>query len=166
MIVYENPWFRVVKDGPFHIVEENTGGEGAAVLPLVGDAILLLEMKRPSQGHQLTLEIPRGFGEAGEDPLTCARRELKEETGYDLPLSAFTLLGHVRPNTGIMSSRIALFLARIDASTRHAEPDKEAAGRRLLPLADVDTALAEGQIEDGFTLSALALFRAKAAGSL
>ena len=164
MIVYENPWFRVVKDGQFHIVEENTGGDGAAVLPLIGDKILLLEMKRPSQGYEQTLEIPRGFGETGEDALTCARRELKEETGYDLPPEAFTLLGHVRPNTGIMSSRIALFVARIDAATPHGESDKEAAGRRLLPLADLGAALTDGQIEDGFTLSALALFQAKAEG--
>lgn len=164
MIVYENPWFRVVKDGQFHIVEENTGGEGAAVLPLVGDDILLLEMKRPSQGRELTLEIPRGFGEAGEVALTCAQRELKEETGYDLPLEAFSPLGHVRPNTGIMSSRIALFVARIAPDTPHAEPDQEAAGRRLLPLTQLNAALSSGMIEDGFTLSALALFLARAEG--
>lgn len=164
MIVYENPWFRVVRDGQFHIVEENTGGEGAAVLPLVGDEILLLEMKRPSQGYQQTLEIPRGFGDAGEDALTCARRELLEETGYDLPLDAFTLLGHVRPNTGIMSSRIALFVARIDPAMPQQQPDQEAAGRRLLALKDLPAALADGQIEDGFTLSALALSQASAEG--
>lgn len=162
MIVYENPWFRVVKDGRFHIVEENTGGEGAAVLPIVGDDVLLLEMKRASQNYQQTLEIPRGFGEAGEDALTCARRELREETGYDLPPEAFSLLGHVRPNTGIMSSRIALFVARIPPDAPNAEPDMEASGRRLLPLAALSAALSDGLIEDGFTLSALALFQAKA----
>lgn len=164
MIVYENSWFRVVRDGQFHIIEENTGGEGAAVLPLVGEDILLLEMKRPSQGYQRTLEIPRGFGDAGEDALTCARRELREETGYDLPPEAFTLLGHVRPNTGIMASRIAVFVARIDPATAQTKPDREAEGRIMLPLARVAGALSEGLIEDGFTLSALALYQASATG--
>lgn len=160
MIVYQNPWFQVVKEGDFHIIEENVSGEGAAVLPLVGDKLLLLEMHRSSQNGELTLEIPRGFGAAGEVALECARRELKEETGYDLAPEAFEALGHVRPNTGIMRSRVAVFAVKIAPDTPRQDADKEADGMRLVPLADLPAAIAGGQIEDSFTLSAIALYQA------
>ena len=160
MIIYENPWFRIVKEQPYHWIEPSTGADGVAVLPVVGDSLLLLEMQRPSQGGQVTLEIPRGFGQAGESAVASARRELKEETGYDLPEQAFQLLGHVRPDTGIMKSRVALFKVQIDADAPVGQADDEAKGRRMMPLTELPAALGNGQIEDGFTLSALALWQA------
>lgn len=161
MIVYENPWFHVLKEGDFHIIEENTGGEGAVVLPFVGDQLLLLEMRRPSQNMELTLEVPRGFGNAGEDALSAARRELKEETGFDLPADRFEPIGHVRPNTGILRSRIAIYAVQIEADHPALKADDEADGVRLVSVSDLPVALADGQIEDGFTLSALMLYQAR-----
>ena len=160
MIVYENPWFHVVKEGNFHIIEENTKGAGAVVLPVVGDKLLLLEMRRPSQNMELTLEIPRGFGSEGEDAVTCARRELREETGYDLPLDAFHPIGHVRANTGILRSRVAVFAVQIAPDMVRLPPDDEAESMRLVSLSDLPALIADGQIEDGFTLSALMLYQA------
>lgn len=160
MIVYENPWFHVVKEGNFHIIEENTKGAGAVVLPVVGDKLLLLEMRRPSQNMELTLEIPRGFGSEGEDAVTCARRELREETGYDLPLEAFQPIGHVRANTGILRSRVAVFAVQIAPDMVRLPPDDEAESMRLVSLSDLPVLIADGQIEDGFTLSALMLYQA------
>ncbi|MEG1451685.1 NUDIX hydrolase [Brevundimonas sp.] len=160
MIVYENPWFHVVKEGNFHIIKENTKGEGAVVLPVVGDRLLLLEMRRPSQNMELTLEIPRGFGDVGENAVTCARRELREETGYDLPLDAFQPIGHVRANTGILRSRVAVFAVQISVDMARMPPDDEAEGMRLVPLSDLPALIADGQIEDGFTLSALMFYKA------
>ncbi len=40
--------------------------------------------------------IPKGLVEAGEEPLAAARRELREETGFDLDVSAARSLGSVR----------------------------------------------------------------------
>lgn len=160
MIVYENPWFHVMKEGDFYIIEENTKGEGAVVLPVVGDKLLLLEMRRQSQNMELTLEIPRGFGGAGEDAGTCARRELCEETGYDLPLEAFQPIGHVRANTGILRSRVAVFAVQIVPDMVRLPPDDEAESMRLVSLSDLPALIADGQIEDGFTLSALMLYQA------
>lgn len=56
---------------------------GAVVIvPILDDGrILLVKQYRYSAGKEL-LEIPAGTLEKGEAPDSCARRELKEETGY------------------------------------------------------------------------------------
>jgi ADP-ribose pyrophosphatase len=52
-----------------------------AVIPLKGDDLLLVRQYRyPIE--QLTLEIPAGKLDPGEEPMVCAGRELREETGY------------------------------------------------------------------------------------
>jgi ADP-ribose pyrophosphatase len=52
-----------------------------AVLPFKGEELLLVRQYRYPIG-QVTLEIPAGKLDAGEEPLKCAERELREETGY------------------------------------------------------------------------------------
>jgi len=53
-----------------------------AIVPILEDGrILLVRQYRYAAGKEL-LEIPAGTLEKGEAPDTCARRELKEETGY------------------------------------------------------------------------------------
>ncbi len=53
-----------------------------AIVPILEDGrILLVRQYRYAAGKEL-LEIPAGTLKKGEAPDTCARRELKEETGY------------------------------------------------------------------------------------
>jgi predicted NUDIX family NTP pyrophosphohydrolase len=44
--------------------------------------------------------IPKGIPEAGEDLLDCAKREFREETGFDLPAGPFLPLGSVKQKGG------------------------------------------------------------------
>lgn len=159
MIVYANPWFRVRKEDGFHFVEETTGTAGAAVLTIVGHDLVLLDMTRVSQGDR-TLEIPRGYAQPGESRTQCAARELREETGFAVDPDRLALLGHVRPNTGILRSRIPVYLARLPAGTSQGQRDHEARRLVFIPMAEIAVAIRDGLIEDGFLLSALALFSA------
>jgi len=52
------------------------------ILPLFDDGSVLLERQFRYPANRVFLEFPAGKIDLGEDPLLCAQRELKEETGY------------------------------------------------------------------------------------
>ena len=52
------------------------------IVPLLDDGRLVVERQYRYPVAQVMLEFPAGKLEAGEAPLTCAIRELAEETGY------------------------------------------------------------------------------------
>ncbi len=153
---YENPWFKVVRDGKFHYVVENKADNGAAVLALLeGEAFLMLRLKRAAHPG-IQQEIPRGYGEPDETSLACARRELAEETGYLVDESQLSLLGQLKPNSAILASTIDLYLARVKHSDLSQQRDDEADAVERVSVAEMRQRLREGEIQDSFTLAALA----------
>jgi 8-oxo-dGTP pyrophosphatase MutT (NUDIX family) len=84
-----------------------------------------LLLGRRSDSKKWTL--PGGHAEPNEDPDDCARRELKEEAGIDLPYDRFTFLGTGRVN-GVVVCSYAVYLK--PAEVRQAphgrdDPDEE-----------------------------------------
>ena len=78
-------------------VVRHPGGVGILALDDEGCAVLV-EQYRYVFGRTL-LEIPAGKREPGEDPLTTARRELREETGAEA--THWQPLGAVLPSPGL-----------------------------------------------------------------
>jgi 8-oxo-dGTP pyrophosphatase MutT (NUDIX family) len=70
--------------------------------------LLLIEQYRHGT-DSITLEIPGGAVDPGEDPATAAARELEEETGYRS--SRMELLGAVEPNPAFLGNTCWTFLA-------------------------------------------------------
>lgn len=80
------------------------------VLPITPQNEVVLVRQFRFGIEQVTLEIPGGLVDPGEDPKDAARRELNEETGYDS--EEISLLGEVRPNPAIQDTTCYVYLAR------------------------------------------------------
>ncbi|MCS7207616.1 MAG: NUDIX hydrolase [Dehalococcoidia bacterium] len=128
----------------------------AVVVPQTADgAIVLVRLYRHGP-RRTTLALPGGFVEAGENPLTTAQRELREETGYTAPhwqaLGSFFVDG----NRG--QWRAHLFRAWPAQQTAPAHPDDtEALEVVLLKRQEALQALWEGRIALLPSAAALAL---------
>ncbi len=118
-------------------------------------------------------EMPAGLIEAHEKGVegvrACAARETLEETGFDLPASAFEALGvPVFLSPGLCGEKIHILCARV-ADPRvevHAEGDGVLEARARVewwPLSQCLACAAEGVIEDAKTELALHRLRARIA---
>lgn len=85
------------------------------------DTVVLVRQYRYAPGSHF-YELPAGKIDAGEEPLAAARRELREECGYEA--GEWRRLATVHPCIGYSDERIELYLAR---SLRHVgnAPDHE-----------------------------------------
>ncbi|WP_395298304.1 NUDIX hydrolase [Kitasatospora hibisci] len=127
--------------------EDNTG---VVILPMLRDAILLIEHFRHAT-RTWHLEAPRGFGVKGMDGRENAARELEEEIGARTVEIA--PLGVLYADSGLLADHVALFTARIGD---FGGLDTAEGIRRLVPMtsAEVRSAIGDGRINDGFTISA------------
>ena len=88
-IAFSNPWLRVRKD----IVRTNRGNiadyfvverfDYVLIVAITPDSEVLMVRQYKHGVGQVIRELPAGYIEDGEDPLLCAHRELREETGYE-----------------------------------------------------------------------------------
>jgi len=160
--VYSNPFFRVVKNGPMHHVEESGGDNNAVVLVRLEDAFAFIKTHRPANDGMF-IEAPRGGAELDETGVACAIRELCEETGISLHPDELIQIGVVYPNTGMMRSKADVFVAPV---SRPLISMDGAGTEQMLVVADsqIEHMVASGAIVDGFTLSALALYMCRESG--
>lgn len=138
-------------DAPQEIVH-HPGAAGVVPLTPSGE-VLLVQQFRPAIRDSLT-EIPAGvLAMEGEDPLTCAARELFEETGYRH--QGIEFLGGVYPSAGFSDEYVHLFVARTNADPQ-GEPEE---GITLVrrPLEELVAAAGAGRIRDAKTALALLL---------
>jgi ADP-ribose pyrophosphatase len=99
------------------------------------------------------LEFPAGKLDAGEAALTCARRELIEETGYRA--REWALAGVLHNAMGYCTEVIHILFARGLSAGQRALDTGELIDITVLSEADLDAAAARGELTDAKTLIAL-----------
>lgn len=132
-------------------IVEHPGAVALIALDEVGRVLLVKQYRHAVRA--VTLEIPAGILEPGEEPRAAAQRELREETGYRA--GQIDRLGGIYTAPGFSTEYIHFFLARQLASDRLAMDDDEVIDLIRLPLADAVDLIQTGQIDDGKSVSGL-----------
>ncbi|MGA2918856.1 NUDIX hydrolase [Methanoregula sp.] len=121
-----------------------------AILPLHGDRCKLLRQYRYAIDRHI-IEAPAGTMEQGEDPLTTARRELIEETGF--AAGSITPKGFIYTTPGFTDEMIFLFEARdLSPSQEYGKDEDEVIEVIDVAVSDLSGMIRNGQIVDGKTI--------------
>lgn len=113
--------------------------------------VVMVKQFRYAVGKTLW-EIPAGKLEWGEEPRSCALRELREETG--LRARQVQDLGYFHSSPGIMQEKLHLFFVR-ELEEGEPEPDED----EFVEIARVDfhellNMIERGEVQDAKTLAA------------
>lgn len=121
-----------------------------AIVALTDDgSICLVRQYRTALGR-VTVEIPAGKLDPGEDPLDCATRELTEETGMVAERMAF--LTTIATGVGFCDELIHIYMATGLTMAESAPDEDEFINVDLVPLPELVDAVLDGRVEDAKTV--------------
>lgn len=126
-----------------------------AVVPITQEGnIVLVRQYRYPIGNVL-LEVPAGKLDKGEDPDTCAFRELEEETGY--VAKSIKRIASIYTTPGFTDEVIHLYIAEnLTLSNPHPDED-EFLDVEIYSKEEIKTMIADGRINDAKSMLALLL---------
>ena len=149
---------QVHTDSGYRGIREIIEHPGAVALVPIDDQqqIILVKQYRAAVGKH-TIEVPAGTLSIGEDPLVCAQRELKEETGFQA--AKIDRIGGIYTAPGISSEFITLYMATgLTAGDANTEED-ESIDLMRVTLSQAIEMIHDGSINDAKSVSALLLVK-------
>lgn len=126
--VFEDRWFKARADAcqfpdgriidPYYVVELPNWAN-AVVVTSNNEIVLVKQYRYPVDA--ITLELPGGVINDGEDPMVAALRETQEETGYTS--NQIQLICKTAPNPAINDNTAYFYLIENAVPTAHTNPD-------------------------------------------
>jgi ADP-ribose pyrophosphatase len=167
VVVFECPLFRVrhdklIEPGGRNSERDVIRHNGSVVILALDnskskkDPWIVIERQYRHAANQFLWELPAGKLEAGEDPLSGAKRELEEETGYKA--KKWKPLVEYYASPGFLGESMKVFLAEgLIPGDAHPEEDEQIE-LRLVKLSEVLRMIEKGAILDGKTLTSVLLY--------
>jgi ADP-ribose pyrophosphatase len=130
------------------------------IIPVTPDRRVVLVRQYRHGISDFTLEIPGGMIDPEDpDPSEAARREMREECGYDSDV--IVPLGRVHPNPAIQPNLCYSFFA--PDVRKVGEPNPNIGGAEeteveLVPLAEIKPMIATGKITHALVIAAFSFF--------
>jgi len=159
-LIYENSYGKLYDDDVIFLPQSVNGKYvrwtwkapySVAVLPMVDENQALLIKNFRHSARKVLLEVPKGFGAIGEEPLSVAKKELEEETG--LRSEKIEQLGTVVTDPSFAYHPMHLFIAYDCASSKsHHESSEVIVETFKININDVPQLLSKKGIEDAVTL--------------
>lgn len=129
-------------------IVRNPGAVAIVALTDEGQMCLVRQYRAPL--GRVTLEIPAGKLDPGEDPLECAKRELLEEIGLEADRIAF--LTSLATSCGFADELIHLYMATGLHFKGSAPDEDEFLNVDLVAVEEIVDAVLDGKIEDAKTI--------------
>ena len=127
----------------------------ALIIPLMSNRRMIFLKQYRVVFDQIFWELPAGTLDPGEKPRSCARRELREETGF----SAKNLrkLGYITPVPGYSNEGIHVYLAEGLTPAPMRKDDDEIIETVILTRRQVKELFAKRRLVDAKTICGLCL---------
>ena len=159
-LVYDNPWINLTEyevitpagtPGIYGKVHFKNIAIGVIVIDENGDTYLVGQYRFPL--NEYSWEIPEGGCPEGTDYLIAAKRELKEETGFEAKNWTEILRMHV---SNSVSDEYAVVYVAQDLIAGEAEPeDTEKLAVQKMPFIQALQWVMDGKITDSITVAAI-----------
>ena len=143
---------RKLPNGQISYFEEVKHPGAVLVVPFANEKIVFLRQYRPVISRYIW-ELPAGKIDPGETPAACAKREMREETGFNI--TGLKKIGRIYTTPGFSDELIYIYRADCFSRGKPETEKDEMICVQLLSPARVRCLFSNGRINDSKTISAL-----------
>lgn len=132
----------------------------AAVIPVTGEGKILMVRQYRNALDRYTLEIPAGALDRADEPgISCAARELEEETGFSSENLEWLI--NIRTYVAFCNEKVEIFVAKDLRPSKQNLDDDEAIDVEEYTMEELKEKIFKGEIEDSKTIAALMAYAEK-----